>query len=153
MTETEKSEQQSSETVTHSSRKAKVVHSKYNGHETIKILLEPDEVVRQQVGGFVNFLREHAVVGVAIGFIIGLQAQTLVKQLVTSFITPLLTLMVGSKLANKQFTVDNSRSHVIFAWGPFVYAVADFLVVLFCIYAIVKLLKLDKLDKPKKKSK
>ncbi|PIZ62996.1 hypothetical protein COY17_01460, partial [Candidatus Saccharibacteria bacterium CG_4_10_14_0_2_um_filter_52_9] len=28
------------------------------------------------VGGFVDFLREHAVVGLAIGFVIGVQAQT-----------------------------------------------------------------------------
>lgn len=124
-----------------------VIRGKHDYHETVKVFLEPDDLVRTQVGGFVTFMREHAVVGVAIGFIIGLQAQTLVKQLVSSFITPLLTLLVGPKLQNKRLIIHGSHA-VIFQWGQFVYSLADFLVVLFCIYVIVKLLKLDKLDKP-----
>jgi len=39
------------------------------------ILDEPDELVRRQFGGFVNFIREKAVVGLAVGFVIGQQAQ------------------------------------------------------------------------------
>lgn len=149
MSETAKTEHPKSTTVVESPKGTKIVSSKHGKHETIRILLEPDDIVRAQVGGFVSFLREHAVVGVAIGFIIGLQAQTLVKQLVSSFITPLLTLIVGSKLQNKQFVIDNGRSHVVFVWGQFVYVLADFLVVLFFIYLIVKLFKLDRLDKKK----
>lgn len=111
------------------------------------VILDPaDDIVREQVGGFVTFMREHAVVGVAIGFIIGLQAQTLVKQLVTSFVTPLLTLIVGPNLEHKQW-VANSRAHTVFAWGEFLYTLADFLVVLLFIYLVVKIFKLDKLDK------
>jgi len=112
-----------------------------------KVLLDPDDLVRTQVGGFVTFLREHAVVGVAIGFIIGLQAQTLVKQLVTSFITPIMTLIVGPHLINKAWVINGSR-HVAFEWGQFVYSLADFLSVLLFIYLIVKFFKLDKFDKP-----
>jgi large-conductance mechanosensitive channel len=127
---------------------ATVTHGKHGHHETVKVFLEPDDLVKSQVGGFVTFLREHAVVGVAIGFIIGLQAQTLVKQLVTSFITPLLTLAVGPKMQNKTFVIGQGQHAVSFPWGQFAYALADFLVVLLCIYAVVKLLKLDKFDKP-----
>lgn len=108
--------------------------------------MDADDLVREQVGGFVTFLRDHAVVGVAIGFIIGLQAQTLVKQLVESFVTPLLTLMVGPDLIHKQWVAD-SRTHVVFTWGEFLYTLADFLAVLLFIYLVVKFLKLDKLDK------
>lgn len=145
MNETEKS---SSETeVRLKPKHADITHSQHGHHETIKVFLDPDDLVRAQVGGFVTFLREHAVVGVAIGFIIGLQAQTLVKQLVTSFITPILTLIVGSNLQNKELVVHGSR-HVVLQWGQFVYALADFLVVLFFIYLIVKIFRLDKLDKP-----
>jgi hypothetical protein len=31
------------------------------------------------VGGFIDFVREHAVVGLAVGFVIGTQVQTVVK--------------------------------------------------------------------------
>jgi hypothetical protein len=39
----------------------------------VTILDEPDEVVKRQVGGFVHFMREKAVVGLAVGFIVGQQ--------------------------------------------------------------------------------
>jgi large conductance mechanosensitive channel len=129
----------------------KVVPSKHRKkhprRSSVQILLEePDDLVREQVGGFVNFIREHAVVGVAIGFIVGLQAQTLIKQLVSSFITPVLTLLVGPDLQKKQLVITGSNP-VTFAWGEFLYTLADFLVVLLFIYLVVKFFRLDKLDK------
>jgi len=139
---------------TGSTESEKPVHVKrghhHNHHENVKDFLDPDDMVRAQVGGFVTFVREHAVVGVAIGFIIGLQAQTLVKQLVTSFITPLLTLIVGPKMQTRIFIVNKGPHEVQFPWGQFMYALADFLVVLFFIYLIVKVFRLDKLDRPPK---
>lgn len=113
----------------------------------VEILFEdPDDLVRQQVGGFINFIREHAVVGVAIGFIVGLQAQTLIKQLVTSFVTPLLTFVVGSGLQKKQWLV-HGKNPLAFSWGASLYSLVDFLAVLLFIYLIVKIFRLDKLDK------
>ena len=120
---------------------------KHLRRSSVQILLEePDDLVREQVGGFVNFIREHAVVGVAIGFIVGLQAQTLIKQLVTSFITPILTLLVGPDLQKKQLVISGTNP-VTIAWGEFLYTLADFLVVLLFIYLVVKVFRLDKLDK------
>src|SRR3954465_8948007 len=66
-------------------------------NSTTKVIIQ--EV--NPVGGFVNFLREHAVVGLAVGFVIGLQAQTLVRQLVDSFITPAFTLFFGQALKDR----------------------------------------------------
>ena len=113
--------------------------------------LEPDYLVREQVGGFLNFLRERAVVGLAIGFIIGLQAQTLVKQFVDSFITPLLNWWLGD-LTNREFTVYTPHGVSEFTWGRFIYAAVDFLLVVFFVYVTVKLFGLDKLDKKPKKN-
>jgi hypothetical protein len=45
-------------------------------HPRVKVLLESDDVVREQVGGFVDFLREHAIVGLAVGFVIGAQVHS-----------------------------------------------------------------------------
>ena len=107
---------------------------------------EPDDLMRVQLGGFINFLSEHAVVGVAIGFIVGLQAQTLIKQLVSSFVTPLFSLLVGQNLQNDRITI-HGTDPVVFAWGAFLYTLADFVVVLLFIYLVVKIFRLDKLDK------
>lgn len=103
------------------------------------------------VGGFVDFLREHAVVGLAIGFVIGTQVQTVVKQLVASFIDPLFQLLFGKALSQRTFTLHWHTRAANFGWGAFVYGLLDFVFVLAAIYAIVALLKLDRLDQPKKK--
>jgi large conductance mechanosensitive channel protein len=105
------------------------------------------------VNGFLEFLREHSVVSLAIAFVIGLQSQVLVKQLVSSFIDPLFKLLFGQALSMRTFTLHFNERAVNFSWGAFAYSLLDFLFVLAAIYAIVKLLKLDKLDKPKPKSK
>ena len=114
----------------------------------VSVIVTPE--LAEPVHGFVNFLREHAVVGVAVGFIIGLQAQTLMKQLVDSFLTPLLNLFLGD-LSKKQLMLSLGSKTATFAWGKFVYSLVAFLFVLLAVYIIIKLLKLDRLEKPKKK--
>ena len=120
-------------------------------HRGVTVLLEqPDEVVRESVGGFVTFLKEKAVVGLAVGFIIGQQAQGLIKQLVDSFITPWINIIIGSELP-KRATVFGGQQ---FAWGKFLYILINFIAVLVAVYAMVRIFKLDKLDtKPVKKKK
>ena len=108
------------------------------------------QVVVQEVnpvGGFVNFLREHAVVGLAVGFVIGTQAQALVKTLVSSFIDPAFQLFFGTALSQSIVTWHFGGRAVNFTWGAFVYSLLNFLFVLAAVYAIVKIFKLDKLDK------
>jgi len=110
----------------------------------------PVVVVAQEfnpVGGFVGFLREHAVVSLAVGFAIATQAQALIKQLITSFIDPLYGLLFSQKLSARAFTLHFHGREQQFTWGAFVYALVDFLFVLAAIYFIIKLFNLDKLDK------
>jgi large-conductance mechanosensitive channel len=127
-------------------RRVSVKHKRYASMRGL--FDEPDDLMREQLGGFINFLSEHAVVGVAIGFIVGLQAQTLIKQLVASFVTPLFSLLVGQNLQNDRITI-HGTDPVVFAWGSFIYTLADFVVVLLFIYLVVKIFRLDKLDKKK----
>jgi large-conductance mechanosensitive channel len=102
------------------------------------------------VSGFVSFLREHAIVGLAIGFVIGTQVQGVVKQLIASFIDPLFKLLLGQALSQRTFTAHWHTRAASFGWGAFVYGLLDFLFVLATIYVVVKVLNLDKLDKPAK---
>jgi large-conductance mechanosensitive channel len=93
-------------------------------------------------------LRERGVVGVAVGFIIGLQAQTLMKQMVESFVTPLLDFWFNG-LAKRQITLHAGSEPVHLTWGKFLYSLITFLFVVLFVYLMVKFLRLDKLDKPK----
>jgi large-conductance mechanosensitive channel len=125
-----------------------ITHPKGKRPPHVTVLLESDELVREQVGGFVQFLRERAVVGLAVGFIIGLQAQALVRQMVDSFLTPLLTVWFQD-LSERQFTLHTGSTPVALTWGKFVYALITFLFVLLFVYLVVKIFRLDKIDKPK----
>ncbi|MDL2363499.1 MAG: MscL family protein [Patescibacteria group bacterium] len=114
-------------------------------------------VVAQEINpvtGFVGFLREHSVVGLAVGFAIATQAQALVKQLITSFIDPLYALLFsGEKLSTKSSTLHFHGREQAFGWGAFMYTLLDFLFVLLAIYLIVKFFKLDRLAKAKDEKK
>ena len=103
------------------------------------------------VGGFVAFLRDYAVVGLAVGFVIGLQAQNLVKQLVSSFIDPAFQLLFGQALNQRTFVMEFHGRVQSFTWGAFIYGLLNFLFVLAAIYILVKFFSLDKLDRPTKK--
>ena len=116
---------------------------------TVKVLLETDDVVREQVGGFVNFVREHAIVGLAVGFVIGQQVQGIVKQLIASFIDPAFQLVFGNKLTDQTFTLHLGKNSADFGWGGMMHVLLNLLFVLAAIYILLKVFKLDKLDKKK----
>lgn len=92
--------------------------------------------------GFVEFLRERGVAGLAIGFILGGAAQNLVKALMDDIINPLLGLFGN---------VDSISEYAIGAFkiGDFVSVLLNFVILCFVIYMIFKILQLEKLDKPK----
>ena len=103
------------------------------------------------MGGFVNFIREKGVVGMAVGLAIGTAAGDTVKKLVTAFIDPLVQLIVGSQqgLQSASFTVEIAGRKGEFLYGAFVSSLITLIAVAFVVYAIIHFLKLDKLDKKK----
>ncbi len=103
------------------------------------------------VSGFLGFLKDYAVVGLAVGFVIGLQAQNLVKVLVSSFIDPAFNLLFGQALSQRTFVLEWHGRTSSFTWGAFAYGLLNFLFVIAAIYIIVKFFALDKLDRPTKK--
>ncbi len=110
-----------------------------------------DEVVRRPVGGtihgFAEFLRTHAVVGLAVGFVLGAQVQVLANQLIDSFLKPILQLLSGEDLMKRYTAVHFNGNTAYFHWGSFIYALIDFLFVVGVLYVIIKVLKLEKLEK------
>lgn len=116
-------------------------------HQPNPVVTSADEAV----GGFVTFLREHAVVALALGFVVATQIQALAKQLIASFIDPAFQLLGGEALSARTFTLHFHGRSANFGWGIFVYSLMDVLFVLITIYVVVKLFKLEKLENPKKK--
>ena len=103
------------------------------------------------MAGFVNFIREQGVVGMAVGLAIGTAAGDTVKKLVTAFVDPLVQLIVGSQqgLQSASFTVEIAGRKGEFLYGAFVSSLITLIAVAFVVYAIIHFLKLDKLDKKK----
>jgi large-conductance mechanosensitive channel len=117
-------------------------------HQKMHIVIEAEDLPGS---GFIKFLREHAIVGLAIGFVIGTQLQVLVQQLVKSFINPAFLLLFGQDLTHRSFVLSFHGRHESFGWGAFAYGLLNFIFILGAVYLLVKYLSLEKLDKPKKK--
>jgi large conductance mechanosensitive channel len=107
--------------------------------------------VARQFSGFVNFLREQSVVGLAVGLVLGTQAKALVDQIVISFINPLVGLFLPGEgtLKDQTFWLSLGDKGATFGWGSFMLVLLNFIAVAAVIYFIVKGLKLDKIDKKK----
>jgi large conductance mechanosensitive channel len=97
--------------------------------------------------GFIDFIREQGVVGLAVGFILGGAVSKLVSALVEDIIGPVLALGLSN--------VENLQSAYIqvgaakIMWGNYLNVLIDFVVIALVVYFGVKLLGLDKLDKKK----
>lgn len=105
----------------------------------------------KQVRGFVDFLREQSVVGLAIGLVLGTQAKQLVDQMIASFFNPFIGLLLPGEgtLAQKKATIELFGKEAEFAWGAFVISLMTFVIVAAVVYFIFRGLRLDKLDKKK----
>jgi len=105
----------------------------------------------RQFGGFVEFIRQQGVVGLAIGLVLGLQVKALVDQFVASFVNPLLSLVLpgAGSLSSKAFTVGVPGKSATFEYGKFIDVLITFIIVAAVIYAVFKILRLEKLDKKK----
>lgn len=96
--------------------------------------------------GFLNFVREQGVVGLAVGFILGGAVSKTVTSLVDNIINPIVGILLGKvDLSQKALVVGG----VALKYGAFVSTIVDFVIVAAVIYFGVKMLKLDKLDKSK----
>lgn len=97
--------------------------------------------------GFLDFLREQGVVGLAVGFILGGAVSDLVGSLVENIINPLLAPALGAAEGLDQAAVTVGEISV--TYGTFVGAMIDFVVIAAVVYFLVKGLGLDKADKKK----
>ena len=96
--------------------------------------------MKKQLKGFVSFIREQGVVGLAVGFILGGAVSKVVTSLVQNIIQPLLGYVIGSAEGL------NSLAFGPITYGNFITAFIDFLIIAAVVYFIFRGLGLDKLD-------
>jgi large conductance mechanosensitive channel len=97
--------------------------------------------------GFMNFIREQGVVGLAVGFILGGAVSKVVASLVSDIINPILGVVLGAAGNLNEASLKLGPAEIM--WGNFVNVVIDFMVIALVVYYGVKKLGLDKLDKKK----
>lgn len=108
-------------------------------------------MAKNHASGFMNFVREQGVVGLAVGLAIGAAAGDTVKKLVEGFISPIVQFIVGSQegLEAAKWHLEIAGRNADFAWGAFLSSAITLLATAFVIYQIVHIAKLDRMDKKK----
>lgn len=97
--------------------------------------------------GFIDFVREQGVVGLAVGFILGGAVSKVVTALVTDVINPLLSFALGSAKGLKTASITLGSTSILY--GDLISVIIDFAVVSLVVYFGVKMIGLDKIDKKK----
>jgi large conductance mechanosensitive channel len=92
--------------------------------------------------GFIGFIRERGVMGLAIGFVLG----TSVQKVVTAFVDNIVNPGVGMLWGKQELAAVTIGP---FNVGAFATSLLDFLILVFIVYLVFKALHLELLDKPK----
>lgn len=108
----------------------------------------------KEAGGFITFVREQGVVGLAVGLAIGTAAGAAVKQIVDGFINPIVGFLIGGvDLAKLKWVIVSPHTDgtggLTLSWGAILSALITLIATAFVIYWLVHVAKLDKLDKKK----
>ena len=103
----------------------------------------------KRFAGFLEFVREQGVVGLAVGFILGGAVSKVVSSLVKDIINPVLGIFLGATGSLSSYKLKVGSAEIL--WGSFLSVLIDFVVIALVVYFGVKKLKLDRLDKKKEK--
>lgn len=97
--------------------------------------------------GFMTFIKEQNVVGLAVGLVLGTAASGLINSLINNVIMPPLGFLLGSADGIKGLTINMgvtpTGEEAVLYYGAFINDLVNFLVLALVIYIVVKLLKLD----------
>lgn len=98
---------------------------------------------------FKTFISKGSVVDLAVALVIGTAFNKIVSQLVDSFITPLIGIVLGGfslddwKWVYKEAVLDADgavlEAEIAFTYGAFLQAVIDFLIIAFTVFVVVKI--------------
>ncbi len=97
--------------------------------------------------GFIDFIREQGVVGLAVGFILGGSVSKVVSSIVNDLINPIVGIALGAAGDLSDASLKVGSAEILY--GNFINTAIDFLIIAAVVYFGVRLLKLDKLDRKK----
>lgn len=102
--------------------------------------------------GFLNFIREQGVIGLAVGLAIGTAAGASVKSLVDNFINPIVGFILGGADLSGivwETGLKNGDKELVFGWGAILSSLITLIATALVVYLIIHAAKLDKIDKKK----
>lgn len=105
------------------------------------------QFMRRHFSGFLDFIREQGVVGLAVGFILGGAVSKVVTALVNDIINPIITAFMGRAEGLRDAKLSILGAEIL--WGDFAAVFIDFVIVAAVVYFGIKLLGFEKLDKKK----
>lgn len=101
--------------------------------------------------GFLDFVREQGVVGLAVGLVLGGAVSVLVKSLIDNVVMPPIGILLGSADGLKGLTLSlgtYNGKEALLNYGAFLNDLLNFVVIAGVVYAVVHILGFDKkLDK------
>lgn len=97
--------------------------------------------------GFMDFVKEQGVVGMAVGITVGVAAADMVARIVDALVSPLIAWILGDASLNGVGIVELGDSGSELMFGSALDAVLRFLVVAFAVYVMVRALGADKWGK------
>ena len=105
--------------------------------------------MNKQVAGFMTFVREQGVVGLAVGLILGGAVSKFVTAIITDVVNPIIGIALGGTqgLADLKFVIPGTQAAI--KWGHLISASLDFVVIAAVVYYVVHGLGLDRADKKK----
>jgi large conductance mechanosensitive channel len=140
----------------------------YNTFVSLRIFRVPEEEKKKEVTkkevtialpvvkapnwlqGFVDFVREQGVVGLAVGLTIGVAAKSLIDSFVNNIFNPIVGIFTGGQALNhKTLCILHSTGgacRTSLSYGQFLSDLISFFIVALAVYFLVKSLKLDRID-------
>jgi large conductance mechanosensitive channel len=110
-------------------------------------------LTKTHADGFMNFVREQGIVGLAVGLALGTAAGASVKTIVDQFISPIVALLTrGVDLNSLKWVITPGtagQKEVAIGYGTILSSFITLLATAFVIYLIIHLAKLDRIDKKK----
>lgn len=93
--------------------------------------------MRKTLGEFKEFLKEYKVIGLAIAFVMGVAATTLVKSVVDDIVMPILTPFIpGGEWQTAVWNI----GPVVLKWGSFLGNLINFIIIAWVVFMVAKLI-------------
>ncbi len=97
------------------------------------------------ISEFMEFLKEYKVVALAVAFIMGVAATSLIQSLVSNIIMPIITPMIPGGAWKTATLV---LGPIVIGWGSFLGELINFIIVAFVVFVIAKkVMKEEKVTK------